>query len=82
MFFAIGMLVLFFVSLVILSRWIGERRYDRALKKTDYGVVCNFMCDITNKLIGLSPSRIVTKCAGYYLHTEFEKQTEESMKNA
>lgn len=82
MFFAIGTLVLFFVSLVILSCWIGERRYDRALKKTDYGVVCNFMCDITNKLIGLSSSCIVAKCTEYYLHTEFEKQIEDSMKNA
>lgn len=73
MFFVIGTLVLLFISLAILSRWIGERRYDRALKETDYGVVCNFMCDITNKLIGLSPSHIVKRCIGYYLNSEFGK---------
>ena len=82
MFFVIGTLVLFYISLIILSCWISERRYDRALEKTDYGVVGNFLCDTTNELIGLSPSRVIAKYAEYYLHTELQKQTEDSVRNA
>lgn len=59
--------VLVYVFSLIYSYKLGIKRHERFLNKTDYGVFWNFLCDINNKIFGISPSYISSKRIGYFL---------------
>lgn len=52
-YFIIGVLV--YVLLNVFCYKLGKKRNDRALNKTDYGKVWNFLCDLANSCLGVSP---------------------------
>lgn len=64
-YFIIGVLI--YVLLNIFCYKLGIKRHERFLNKTDYGVVWNFLCDNTNKILGISPSYILSKRMGCFL---------------
>ena len=62
--------VLVYVFSLIYAYKLGIKRHERFLNKTDYGVVWNFLCDNTNKILGISPSYILSKRIGYFLNDD------------